>query len=80
MHTSARVLTHTLIDYSCRRRRTYLDHVEFIILCLGAEQNLLDDQLLASCIFLIGNNIPGDRIVFGGEGDACEFIYILLVD
>lgn len=85
MHTSARTharkhtLTHrhTLIDYS---HRTYLDHVEFIILRLGAEQNLLDYQLLASCIILIGNNIPGDSVVFTGEGDACEFIRILLVD
>lgn len=47
----------------------HLDHVELILLGLGAQQNLFDHQLLAACVILI--HVPRHAVLLGGQSNSC---------
>lgn len=47
---------------------THLDHVEFILLGLGAQQNLFDHQLLAPGVILIV--VPRHAVAIGGQSNS----------
>lgn len=59
---------------------THLDHVELVLLGLGAQEDLFDDQLLAACVVLV--HIPRDAVALGGQSDSCggDIVAIILSD